>query len=208
MLKITRSPTVLQYRALGAGLYAPKRFTAVFEGNDWLTVAVRVSLTAEWNHDLFEYTVTQLVVDEIPDGDRVTSEVIREIPVGLLLRKATLRAILRGPHRTPPIFRLSIDVSDDEIERMVRQGPKPETLRLVAHFYTVAKIIGLPPADFVTRHLSLKPRTASYWIKLARERGYLKLDALPELRGKETELEFDELQRDGEDLSVGFESSR
>lgn len=192
VLKITRSATAFQYAALGAGLYAPKKFTATFEGDRWLSVRARVTIDAEWEKAEFGYRVTRLQVDEVDGGEKITSEVVREIPVTTLLRKAALRAILRGPHRTPPVFRFSIDIPEEEVQRLVSEGPKPATLRLVSHFYTVASIVGLPPVEFVIKKLGLKPRTASHWIKLARERGFLKVVALSEVTRQEEAMEFED----------------
>ena len=58
----------------------------------------------------------------------------------------------------------------DKLPALVAAGPTPETLAVVARLYVGASAINWKPTQWVTTTLGLAPRTASHWVKLARER--------------------------------------
>lgn len=176
----------------------PKRFEALISGEPWLTSSVGVNIEGEWDQEAYEYRIVKLAVHADKDGDQITSELIRDIPVGQLFRSAIRRAVLidNKGWRTWQVFNSAFP--PEELARLVKQGPKPETLRRVSQLYRVAKMMGEPPAGYVTAVFGIPPRTASHWIKLARERGYLDVDDLVEEEGEESSDEYfdDDADRD------------
>lgn len=58
---------------------------------------------------------------------------------------------------------------------MGARGPTPETLEWVSLTYELCLLLGDPPTKTVEHFFRIAPRTATYWVKLARERGHLDL---------------------------------
>lgn len=99
----------------------------------------------------------------------VTSEVLREIPVGMLVRYAK-DAVFRldGEGNTVGAW-----PSGDERDDVMTRGDRDEILRLVARVYRVAYLINVPPAKHVETIFELSRATAGRWVAEARRKGYL-----------------------------------
>jgi hypothetical protein len=93
----------------------------------------------------------------------VTSDITRDIRFGRVL------AVIGKAHRvitglvrsTPPLSDLRVQAGTDRV------------LQWVAHLYRFAMAISLNPAQQVEIALDLSHSTASRWVRLARQKGYL-----------------------------------
>lgn len=104
--------------------------------------------------------------------DPVTPESLRAMPMARLLAQAC---------RSVPGAIVDSDGEDlllmaawgpERFGKLSANGPTPETLDVVASLYIGARSIRWKPAQWVATCLDLAPRTATHWIKLARERGH------------------------------------
>lgn len=120
------------------------------------------------------YVIEKLVICRQPGGPPVTSEGIRGVPIqGIvreMIRESSERIINTG---TGKRVAARWARSDADIARLRAAGPVDETLQIVADVYRVSQAIGDPPAKSVAQGLQIPQRTATYWVKLARERGFL-----------------------------------
>jgi len=107
------------------------------------------------------YEVNQFVCLRKKGGPEITSEVIRRLPVGDLLRFAALNAnsLWASPYADP--------------EKIRAQGPTDESLRVVAQVYRMAIAARDDPTAAVASGLQLPRPTAARWVKTARQRGFL-----------------------------------
>lgn len=120
------------------------------------------------------YVVEKLVIGRQAGGPPVTSEGIRGIPVQAIVREVIREAaerIVNTGARGRATARWTRSNSD--IARLRKAGPIDETLQVAADVYRVSRVIGDPPAKAVAQAFQIPQRTATYWIKLARERGFL-----------------------------------
>ena len=166
---------------IGDGLVIMRRFEATVEQDDILqwgaerSSSVRVSV--EWNDAGFTYEIRSLTVLTPADAEPVTGTTLRAIPVQWILKMCITRALYMKSEekRGAQLVSLHNQTVQDEgqLLRLGKMGPQPETLEWVSRIYTLAKIKLDPPAQYVADAFEVPLRTASHWIKLARERGHL-----------------------------------
>lgn len=117
---------------------------------------------------------TEITVHASP-GETVSGTNLRTIPIATIVRIAATTLVQQTvesgegyvmvtPYQPPP----KIDV---------RAGATDEALRFVAASYSLAYALGEPPAKAVERDLGIAKSTATKWISLARERGFLDISA-------------------------------
>ncbi len=128
-----------------------------------------------------------LVIDEIDgrlgcteitvraaDGRTVSGTDLRTVPVATLVRMAAatlVRQTVGGGEGHVTV----VPYQPPEVD--VRAGATDEVLRFIAASYSLAYALGEPPAKAVERDLGLAKSTASKWISIARERGFLEIPA-------------------------------
>jgi hypothetical protein len=129
----------------------------------------------EYDPDERRYVCTSFEVFRTPDASEgkgfVTSEVLRDLAVGQLIR---LTLII-------PDSVLSELPNPDNVEPwgwappkgLREEGPTDRSLQWVAHLYRYAMAISMTPAKTVEETLHLSHGTAARWIRLARQKGYL-----------------------------------
>ncbi len=149
----------------------PRRVVARFE-DDALPHVVWLDLLLEAGR----YRVKTLTV-EAKDGT-VTSDTLRAVPVKDLVTKATLAAPHRakveggkltlGPRQSP------LAVTAHQVERWRGAAPDDDTLERVALIYRLAYAAHDNPTQAVVDYFERPRSTASRWIRMARERGYLR----------------------------------
>ncbi|AVT37398.1 hypothetical protein [Plantactinospora sp. BB1] len=139
---------------IGDGVTVPAEVTArgTFSGG------YRAELVAAYDADSGRY-VTRRVVVEADDGQEVTGERLRELPVARLLRLATQGAV------APYLAQHPAD--------MGKAGPTTETLQQVARVYRLALLSGDAPTQAVAEWLAVPRSTAGRWVTRARDRGLL-----------------------------------
>ncbi len=153
---------------LGDGLYMHEETQVVTRESTW-DIDIDVGLEDG-----------RLVADSIKvtrnsfsDGP-VTSAVLREIPVGLLMNYAAsgvFRRDTKGPNGER--WGWAAWPTKAEAEYVEKHGLDDETLRIVARIYRVAYLIGDTPTKRVETVLKQPRSTAGRWVAAARKAGYL-----------------------------------
>ncbi|WDF34569.1 hypothetical protein PTW37_06625 [Arthrobacter agilis] len=136
-----------------------------------------VGLHVEWNQEKFTYEISMMFVAIQDGGEPINGTLMRAIPVQMLLKLCITRALYAkdvgdSAAALTRIFESPLN-DDGEMRRLAELGPRPETLAWVARAYTIARIKLDHPSKHVSKLFEIPPRTASHWVKLARERGHL-----------------------------------
>ncbi len=153
---------------LGQDIYAPSeiRHTYTDMGDGLPDVALSLGLEGR------RYVVTSLTFDRARDGGLpITSELIRRIPVQRMVNEAVGWAVelwMDGKIR-------EVVMPEELRASLVNQGPTDETLTWVARIYIMAEAAGLKPAQSVKESLKIPISTAGYWIRRAKDRGFMEL---------------------------------
>lgn len=165
----------------GSDLYAPTWVELTVTGMEDIDVDYVAVLVLEG----WRYVVQELRILRRDDGPPITGELLRGIPVAMLIRGTVSNLV---ELRTDPDaayesdgFRLrepeQVVITPDERRRMVEAGPTDDTLLWVARIYIMAELAGDPPAKSVKETLDIPTSTAGYWIRRAKDRGILKQPA-------------------------------
>lgn len=127
---------------------------------------VSVDFVAALDPVELRYQLTELAVH----APGVTGALLRQIPVQALLQAALQESVRDwlGAGANHPVL-----VDQDTALALASAGPTPETLRAAALVYVVTSLSGGSPTKAVRDTFGLPPRTASHWVKLARERGHI-----------------------------------
>jgi hypothetical protein len=107
-------------------------------------------------------------------GPPVTSEGIRKLPVGGLIRTAAMENIYRV--RKNPTARDSVTTTKAHLggfERFAAAGPTDEALEYVALVYRLAYACNENPTQAVTEAFGLPRSTAERWVSRARDLGLI-----------------------------------
>lgn len=160
---------------VGSDLYAPTRVELTVTGMEDIGVDYVAVLVLEGRR----YAVQELRILRRDDGPPITSELIRGIPVAMLIRGAVsnlvdLRIAQPSPKGTTSHTVGGVLLTPDDRVRLVEAGPTDETLLWVARIYVMATLAGDPPAKSVKETLDIPTSTAGYWIRRAKDRGILK----------------------------------
>lgn len=157
---------------VGSGIYAPARIQI---DSDMMPEQSEVDYEATLVIEGSRYVVEELVLRrsrawDAPGGPPITGELIRKIPVQRIVKVAARIAsgtLDESGEVTPLRF------TDADIERLVKAGASDETLLAVAQIYATASLIGDPQAKNVAGVLGIPLSTAGYWIRRAKDRGFL-----------------------------------
>ncbi|GAA4053778.1 hypothetical protein [Agromyces indicus] len=125
-----------------------------------------VDIDAEFSVWELRYEVKRLEAFQRPEGGAITSESLRRLPVQRLLQLGIDLAVSLDAGGV-------LNTSDQELADIARHGPTDYTLLWVARLYTIAHVRFDPPTKTVAERLGITHRTATYWVKLARDRGVL-----------------------------------
>jgi hypothetical protein len=98
---------------------------------------------------------------ETSAGDRLTTELVRRVPLANLLRGG----IASGLGVLPMMGK--------DLAALRAAGPVEETLKTVAIVYRLAYLAGDPPTAAVRSVFELPKSTASRWVQMARSQGHL-----------------------------------
>ncbi|MDQ3326023.1 MAG: hypothetical protein M3529_09975 [Actinomycetota bacterium] len=151
-------------------------------GDDLLMHADTRVTVRGWSHDVDlrigldsgRLIAHELQVSRKDGGERVTSEVLRSVPVAKLVRAAAACVQhVRARHDGGGMTVGPAWPSEDELVYVERHRMDDDTLRIVARIYRVAYLLGDPPTRKVEKLLDVPRSTAGRWVAAARERGYL-----------------------------------
>ncbi|WP_147439035.1 hypothetical protein [Mycetocola reblochoni] len=135
----------------------------------------QVQLRADWDVREQAYAVTRLSVQD--DQTAITSTTLRAIPLTRLVAARSVLAMeSNGQIRLDEEW-MSAPIALATIARRAgdskTSGPTADNLSLLAHVYDYNAVTTKNPLKAVSAQMDIPERTASHWIKLARERGYL-----------------------------------
>jgi hypothetical protein len=155
---------------MGGGIYAKTR---VRIDSTWVTQVhgedVELDYSANIVLDGRRYVIDDLHIRRRPGGPAVTGELIRKIPVHHIMRRAVVDATEYRENGQVSQIRLT----DSDLKRIVGNGPTDETLQWVARLYVSGELAGIAPAKNVRSILEIPTSTAGYWIRRAKDRGFL-----------------------------------
>lgn len=144
-----------------------------------LDLQVREDIDAELAYDVdlslvldetrVRYVIDSVTVTRRPGGPEVTSESLRTIP----LRRLVRLAVEEAGDLTEWSDKESVLVGPGEGEPFASEGPTDRNLLAAARVYLLAALSGGAPAKAVADAFKIEQRTATNWIRKARDRGYL-----------------------------------
>ena len=149
---------------IGKGFGIPKRFELEYDGPD---VPYKVEMIVTWVAG--RLLCASLTCTPKSDGEEVTGEGLRTIPVAGLIRAGVQGYLFRVTKvgrttRMAPAILPSLEVSE---------GPTDEALEWVAIVYRLAHATKFNPTKAVTEALRLPRSTAARWVMSARTKGLL-----------------------------------
>lgn len=119
--------------------------------------------------------ITDLQVTRLPGGTPVTVDGIRNLPLAAMVHAAGVYVRDEpgdGPEDDPALLN-SEHLTPENVARMTKAGPTPETLYAVAFVYRRAVATSEPPTRAIEEAFQLSRSKAGRWIALARDAGYL-----------------------------------
>jgi hypothetical protein len=134
-----------------------------------LEKSVDLELMVRFDEEHLVYRLVKLSVDgSRGDAAEVTGALLRSLPIQRILRIVAERTVTFPDEYSPQHLELSA-----ELETARRRGPTERLLWAVAFVYRSADIRNASPALEVSERFGLGPRTASNWIRRARDAGML-----------------------------------
>lgn len=131
---------------------------------------VDLELVVRYDDDAEVYRLIRLVVDGTAEGSaEVTGTLLRALPVQTIMRYGTSPAVTIPDYYKPDNFAVMGDARDELSS--VRRGPSERALWSVAFTYRSADIRTENAAATVIQGFEIESRTASNWIRRARELG-------------------------------------
>lgn len=165
--------------AISPRVLVPSTFTHAWRADDFNGLPTHVTMHCAWDTKSRRFQIERL---EILPADReqpISSQLIRRLPIGALLEKASrthlvLFARVDSPSGFISMSRAMDDFTDNLREKLKQEGPRsPETLEWISLIYEVAAAEGYKPTQSVSEWFNISLRTASNWVRLARETGVL-----------------------------------
>jgi len=147
------------------GLLVPHRITATVTG----IPPYDLELVIEFVDGRF--ACTSLTARRSEDGESITGDGIRKIPVAAYVSAAVREAARRVDTRSRDEV-LSVPVSQDA-RSYSKRGPVDDTLREVAAVYRLAYVLGEAPLKSVVSAFDVPRSTASRWVAAARDKEFL-----------------------------------
>lgn len=99
----------------------------------------------------------------------VDGAVLRGLRIAELTREAIESVVLPMAADGETIEMLPVAL----VESKFTKRPDDRSLLRLSQVFKLAQLLGVPPAKYVQEKFELPRSTAGYWIKLAREKGYL-----------------------------------
>lgn len=123
-----------------------------------------VAVRLEFDEVAETYFVRALHVESADDSGEIDSVFLRALRMGEIKSRAAMAAVTIADENYDPRVHPLTDA-----ER--RAGPRGRSLWMAAVVYKVAQICDAAPLAHVAAELDLQPRTATNWVKKAREAG-------------------------------------
>jgi len=169
---------------IAPGVTIWERATATVAPYKGYEVEATMALSPRGRFEVEVFTVRQL-----PDGEPVTGEALRQITVQALVIETVKLGIQESIGRDIPegteVVALNMLRAEDA-RQLKADGPTPETLQWVGRIYRVAEVLGDAPTKAVEQAFSVSRSTAGAWIGRARAAGLIPpVDAPKEKRDGE-----------------------
>jgi hypothetical protein len=151
------------------GISVPGRLHLIVRDDVAGDINYDVDLRLELDETRARYQIATVTVAQRPNGPEVTSESLRTIPLRRLVRLAVEEAgdITGWSDKDYLLLR------PGEGARFAGKGPTDSNLLIAAYVYAIAALSGGTPAKAVAEAFAIEQRTASNWVRKARDRGYL-----------------------------------
>jgi hypothetical protein len=146
------------------GLMVYPRFVAEATGP-----AIPYDVKLEAHFDVGRFQVLSLTATRRVEGESVTTEGLRRVPVGRILQQALEKLVVDWDWQSK-----FVEWGPWGVRLRTRpEGPNEDALLTVAALYRFAHMVGVPPTAYVAETLSLPKSTAGRWVGLARKSGHL-----------------------------------
>ena len=134
-----------------------------------------VEVSVDFIGDIEDWELVTLGVVRGDGQPPIKSDSLRQLPVALALRVAlrSFKKLITDDETGDNYFQVLADQTPDLRSRRAL-GPTPENLATAAEIYRMTRLVHEPPLAAVQTAFDLPNRTASHWIKLARERQHLR----------------------------------
>lgn len=131
-----------------------------------------IGISAEWDNQQSRHLVREVRVSPRKLRGAVTGTLLRTVPVAEASMIAASNALMESGKTTDGSLKTVLKYAQKNGKQMGADGPTSETLKWVALIYSIGDLIGDAPVVNVREIFGVPPRTATHWVKLARERGH------------------------------------
>lgn len=157
---------------------APANFIHTISVSDTIRLPAQVTLNCSWNKLAQKYEIAKFELEPFPNGEPITSHLLRQVPVGAVLESALrTHLILHAKVRTPSgVMSIpdAVEYIADHRKGLMSLGPRSaKALQWVAAMHELAGIESTKPTQAVSDLFGISLRTASNWVKAARDTGTL-----------------------------------
>lgn len=158
-------------------ILAPKGFNHSFYQAADQPLPGRISLTCEHSGSA-KYEITKLEIEPHPSGEPISGQLLRKIQISALLEVATRSHLILYARAQSAVVNTSTSRALDSFDEIRADlkilGPSSDiTLEWMSLIYELASIEGDKPTLAVSQAFEISLRTASNWVRAARERGLL-----------------------------------
>ncbi|MGI8707254.1 MAG: hypothetical protein ACR2LG_03485 [Actinomycetota bacterium] len=157
-----------KFEPFGKGFALAKRFHSNVNAP---TLPYRIEIEVALEGDRF--VCEAMRVERKEGGAPVTSEGIRKLPVGDLIRTAALGHVYRVEKNPKGRGVVITETSVSGFERFADDGPTEEALQYVALVYRLAYACNESPTIAIEEAFQLPRSTAERWVSKARDLGYI-----------------------------------
>lgn len=180
------------------GISVPGRLDLCVRDDVAGSIDYDVDLGLELDEARARYQIRSVTVTQRPNGPEVTSESLRTIPLRRLVRLAVEEAgdITGWSDQDAVLLR------PGDGAPFAKEGPTDPNLLLAAYVYAIAALSGGAPAKSVAEAFGIELRTASNWVRKARERGYLDIESDKPRRREGTAIRFERHQTESTDAEI------
>jgi hypothetical protein len=157
-----------QTRATSVELIGGLRVSAEFSAHA-TGPGLPYDVTIEARYEGGRFRVLTLTTTSRPEGEPVTTEGLRKVPVGRIMQQALEKLVVEGEWQSG-----LVEWGPWGISMHTRpKGPDEDAQLTVAALYRFAHLVGVPPTAYVAETLGLPKSTAGRWVGLARKSGHL-----------------------------------
>lgn len=167
----------MQEANISRRISAPTSFSFAFDEGDGNEYPALPSFTATWNREARRYEITHFELRTLSDGSPISSQLLRQIPIGEITDTALNQVMMHlGRVRSNVAFGSFSDVVrqfQSKKHQLNAGRMSPEKLEWVATLFEMSSALGNKPTQEVSDQFGVSLRTASNWVRQARDSGEL-----------------------------------